>query len=111
MRQKHAEAGKGKAEDLIFLAYGAEFPQGDAKHPDSPEPPAFEFDSEFITWLQEIGSEVAGNEVVGGNDSQSTTAEIMTVVNRWTENRDGADWEIDGIVIKLDRLSKRTLLE
>lgn len=110
LRQKHAEAGKGKAEDLIFLAYGAEFPQGDAKHPDSPEPPAFEFDSEFITWLQEIGIEVAGNEVVGGNDSQSTTAEIMTVVNRWTENRDGADWEIDGIVIKLDRLSKRTLL-
>ena len=95
---------------MIFLAYGAEFPQGDAKHPDSPEPPAFEFDSEFITWLQEIGIEVAGNEVVGGNDSQSTTAEIMAVVNRWTENRDGADWEIDGIVIKLDRLSKRTLL-
>ncbi len=110
LRQKHAEAGKGRAEDLMFLAYGAEFPQGDFRHPDSPEPPAFEFDSESITWLQEIGIEVAGNEVVGGSDPQSTTTEIMTVVNRWTENRDGADWEIDGIVIKLDRLSKRTLL-
>ena len=110
LRQKHTEAGKGKAEDLIFLAYGAEFPRDVDKHPDSPEPPTFEFDSEFITWLQEIGIEVAGNEVVGGSDSQATTAQIMTVVDRWTENRDDADWEIDGIVIKLDLLSKRDLL-
>ena len=94
----------------MFLAYGAEFPQGGAKHPDSPEPPAFEFDSESITWLQEIGIEVAGNEVVGGGDSQAATAQIMSVVNRWTQNRDSTDWEIDGIVIKLDRLSKRDLL-
>ena len=110
LRQKNVEAGKGRAEDLVFLAYGAEFPQGGAKHPDSPEPLAFEFDSESITWLQEIGIEVAGNEVVGGGDSQAATAQIMSVVNRWTENRDSADWEIDGIVIKLDRLSKRNLL-
>ena len=110
LRQKNVEAGKGRAEDLVFLAYGAEFPQGGAKHPDSPEPPAFEFDSESITWLQEIGIEVAGNEVVGGGDSQAATTQIMSVVNRWTENRDSADWEIDGIVIKLDRLSKRDLL-
>tara|TARA_B100000519_G_scaffold198202_1_gene207194 strand:- start:117 stop:2255 length:2139 start_codon:yes stop_codon:yes gene_type:complete len=110
LRQKHAEAGKGRAEDLMFLAYGTEFPVGDARHPDSPNPPAFEFDSESITWLQEIGIEVAGNEVVGGGDSQAATAQIMSVVNRWTDNREGADWEIDGIVIKLDRLSKRELL-
>ena len=110
LRQKHAEAGKGRAEDLIFLAYGAEFPGGDSRHPDSPEPPAFEFDSESITWLQEIGIEVAGNEVVGGENSQAVIDQIMSVVNRWTENRESADWEIDGIVIKLDRLSKRELL-
>ncbi len=110
LRQKHAEAGKGRAEDLMFLAYGTEFPVGDTRHPDSPNPPPFEFDSESITWLQEIGIEVAGNEVVGGNDSQAATAQIMSVVNRWTDNREGADWEIDGIVIKLDRLSKRELL-
>ena len=110
LRQKHIETGKGRAEDLVFLAYGAEFPDGDARHPDSPEPPAFEFDSESITWLQEIGIEVAGNEVVGGENSQAATAQIMSVVNRWTENRESAVWEIDGIVIKLDRLSKRELL-
>ncbi|MFL2493263.1 MAG: NAD-dependent DNA ligase LigA [Candidatus Thalassarchaeum sp.] len=110
LRQKHAEAGKGRAEDLMFLAYGAEFPEGDSKHPDSPDSPAFEFDSESITWLQEIGIEVAGNEVVGGTDFQAATAQIMSVVDRWTEGRNNADWEIDGIVIKLDRLSKRELL-
>ncbi|SVA72286.1 uncharacterized protein METZ01_LOCUS125140, partial [marine metagenome] len=110
LRQKHAEAGKGRAEDLVFLAYGAEFPTGDSRHPDSPEPPVFEYDSEIISWLQGAGIEVAGNEVVGGSDDDSTSAAIMSVVRSWTEGRDAADWEIDGIVIKLDRLGKRELL-
>jgi len=110
LRQKHAEAGKGRAEDLVFLAYGAEFPSGDSRHPDSPEPPVFEYDSEVISWLQGVGIEVAGNEVVGGSDDDSTSAAIMSVVRIWTEGRDAADWEIDGIVIKLDRLDKRELL-
>ena len=110
LRQKHAEAGKGRAEDLVFLAYGAEFPAGDSRHPDSPEPPVFEYDSEIISWLQGAGIEVAGNEVVGGSDDDSTSAAIMSVVRSWTEGRDAADWEIDGIVIKLDRLGKRDLL-
>ena len=81
LRQKHAEAGKGRAEDLMFLAYGTEFPVGDTRHPDSPNPPPFEFDSESITWLQEIGIEVAGNEVVGGNDSQAATAQILSLIH------------------------------
>jgi len=110
LRQKHAETGKGRAEDLVFLAYGAEFPAGDSRHPDSPEPPVFEYDSEIISWLQGTGIEVAGNEVVGGSDEDSTSAAIMSVVRSWTEGRDAADWEIDGIVIKLDRLGKRDLL-
>ena len=110
LRQKHAEAGKGRAEDLVFLAYGAEFPSGGSRHPDSPEPPVFEYDSEVISWLQGVGIEVAGNEVVGGSDDDSTSAAIMSVVRSWTEGRDAADWEIDGIVIKLDRLGKRELL-
>jgi len=110
LRQKHADAGKGRAEDLTFLAYGAEFPFKDSRHPDSPEPPAFEYDSEAITWLQREGIEIAGNEVVGGSDDASTCTAIMTVVDRWTEGREATDWEIDGIVIKLDRLSKRELL-
>ncbi len=110
LRQKHVEAGKGRAEDLVFRAYGAEFPAIGSRHPDSPEPPLFEYDSEIISWLQKEGIEVAGNEVVGGSDDDSTSAEIMLVVQRWTEGRDAADWEIDGVVIKLDNLGKRELL-
>ena len=110
LRQKHVEAGKGRAEDLVFLAYGAEFPTIGQRHPDSPEPPVFEYDSEVISWLQTEGIEVAGNEVIGGSDDDTTSAAIMTVVQRWTEGRDAADWEIDGVVIKLDRLDKRELL-
>jgi len=70
----------------------------------------FEYDSEIISWLQGAGIEVAGNKVVGGSDDDSTSAVIMSVVRSWTEGRDAADWEIDGIVIKLDRLGKRDLL-
>ena len=110
LRQKHADAGKGRAEDLVFLAYGAEFPSGDSRHPDSPEPSSFEYDSEVITWLQGQGIEIAGNEVVGGSDDATTCTAIMEVVERWTEARERSDWEIDGIVIKLDRLTKRELL-
>jgi DNA ligase (NAD+) len=110
LRQKHVEAGKGRAEDLVFRAYGAEFPASGSRHPDSPDPPVFEYDSEVISWLQTEGIEVAGNEVVGGSDDDSTSAAIMSVVQRWTEGRDAVDWEIDGIVIKLDRLDKRELL-
>ena len=110
LRQKHIEAGKGRAEDLLFLAYGAEFPAIGPRHPDSPDPPVFEYDSEVISWLQTEGIEVAGNEVVGGSDDDSTSAAIMSVVQRWTEGRDAADWEIDGVVVKLDRLDKREIL-
>ncbi len=110
LRQKHAEAGKGRAEDLVFLAYGAEFPAGASRHPDSPEPPAFEYDSEVISWLQSIGVEVAGNEVTGGADDDSTCSAVLSVVQKWTDRRESANWEIDGIVVKLDRLDKRELL-
>ncbi len=110
LRQKYADTGKGSPEDLIFLAFGVEFPTGTDRHPESPEPPPFKLDSEAISWLQEIGIEVAGNTVVSGEDDVATTAEILTVTRQWYESRDSADWEIDGVVAKLDRLDKRDLL-
>jgi len=110
LRQKHTDAGKGRAEDLVFLAYGVELPTGDSRHPDSPEPPYFEYDSDTVSWLQSIGIEVAGNEVAGGADADTTCSAILSVVQNWTDMREAADWEIDGIVVKLDRLDKRELL-
>tara|TARA_B100000945_G_scaffold321537_1_gene336749 strand:- start:7281 stop:9392 length:2112 start_codon:yes stop_codon:yes gene_type:complete len=110
LRQKYADAGKGSPEDLQFLAYGVEFPSGQHRHPESPEPPDFKLDSEVITWIGEMGIEVAGNDVVSGDDDTSTSDSILAVTREWFHSRDSAAWEIDGIVVKLDRLDKRGLL-
>ncbi|MBT3642089.1 MAG: NAD-dependent DNA ligase LigA [Euryarchaeota archaeon] len=110
LRQKTIESGKGKPEDLIFLAYSAEFPSREYRHPDSPKPPKFIYDSEIINWLISIGIEVAGKHLAQGLDDESTASEVMSAIKYWTDKRIEADWEIDGIVIKLDRLDKRELL-
>ncbi len=110
LRQKHVDAGKGRPEDLAFLAYGVEFPSKKDRHPHSPEPPHFKLDSEIISWIEKMGIDVAGNTVVSGEDDASTTNEILSITKKWFESRDSADWEMDGVVIKLDRLDKRELL-
>ena len=110
LRQKHMDAGKGRPEDLKFLAYGVEFPIGQDRHPESPDPPDFKLDSEVISWISELGIEAAGNNVVSGEDDQSTTEAILAVTREWFLSRDSAEWEIDGVVVKLDRLDKRALL-
>tara|TARA_B100000459_G_scaffold47185_1_gene24687 strand:+ start:2766 stop:4877 length:2112 start_codon:yes stop_codon:yes gene_type:complete len=110
LRQKSIDAGKGRAEDLAFFAYGVEFPSGDSKHPDSPKQPEFKYDSEAISWLSSMGIQVAGNEIVSGSEDNDTSNKIIEITKRWTESRYSEPWEIDGIVIKLDRLDKRELL-
>ena len=110
LRQKTLKSGTGKAEDLIFLAYGAKFPESDNRHPDSQIPPNFTYDSEIISWLQSVGIEVAGNHIASGSDNDSTIDAVTSAIEYWTQKRAEADWEIDGIVIKLDRLDKRELL-
>ena len=110
LRQKSIDAGKGRAEDLAFFAYGVEFPSGDSKHPDSPNHPEFKYDSEAISWLSSMGIQVAGNEIVSGSEDHDTSDKIIEITKRWTESRYSESWEIDGVVIKLDRLDKRDLL-
>ena len=110
LRQKTRESGKAKPEDLIFLAYDVKFPDKDNKHPDSPNPPNFVFDSESIEWLSNIGIQIAGNTVVSGANSESVTDNISSITEHWTEKRNDIEWEIDGVVIKLDLLSKRETL-
>ena len=110
LRQKSIDAGKGRAEDLAFFAYGVEFPSGDSKHPDSPNHPEFKYDSEAISWLSSMGIQVAGNEIVSGSEDHDTSNKIIEITKRWTESRYSEPWEIDGVVIKLDRLDKRDLL-
>ena len=101
LRQKYTDAGKGSPRDLTFLAYGVEFPSDTDRHPDSPEPPEFILDSEVISWIEEMGIQVAGNKVVSGDSDTNTTESILSVTRDWIESRESAEWEIDGVVIKL----------
>ena len=110
LRQKYLDLGKGSPEDLVFLAYGVEFPTDQDRHPDSPKPPDFKLDSEIINWISDMGIEVAGDTVVSGPDDKSVTESILRTIRSWFQSRDSADWELDGVVIKLDRLDKRELL-
>ena len=57
-----------------------------------------------------MGIEAAGNTVVSGEDDPSTTEAILSETREWLHSRDSAEWEIDGVVVKLDRLDKRSLL-
>ena len=110
LRQKTKDSGKAKPEDLIFLAYDVKFPDPDSSHPDSPTPPVFIFDSDSNDWLSTIGIQIAGNTVIAAEDSTKVTEKISSITEYWTEKRGSIEWEIDGVVIKLDLISKRESL-
>jgi DNA ligase (NAD+) len=110
LRQKTKQSGKAKPEDLIFLAYDVRFPGLDSKHPDSPMPPSFNYDSDSNEWLSSNGIQIAGNTVVNSDNTEELTEKISSITEYWTEKRDSIEWEIDGVVIKLDLLSKRESL-
>ena len=110
LRQKTKESGKAKPEDLIFLAYDVKFPDLNSKHPDSPLPPSFNYDSDSNEWLLSNGIKIAGNTVVNSDNTEELTEKISSITEYWTGKRDSIEWEIDGVVIKLDLLSKRDSL-
>ena len=110
LRQKNIDAGKGDASDLAFHAYDVLFVPNDEKHPDSPDALQFENDSQSIAWLREVGITPAEEVVVEGTDDEETTQALLVETKRWTQGRDSAPWEIDGVVFKLDNLAKRELL-
>jgi DNA ligase (NAD+) len=110
LRQKTKESGKAKPEDLIFLAYDVRFPGLDSKHPDSPMPPSFNYDSDSNEWLSSNGIQIAGNTVVNSDNTEELTEKMSSITEYRTEKRDSIEWEIDGVVIKLDLLSKRESL-
>ena len=110
LRQKTKDSGKAKPEDLIFLAYDVKFPDSNSSHPDSPNPPLFIFDSDSNDWLSTIGIQIAGNTVITEEDSTKVIEKISSITEYWTEKRGSIEWEIDGVVIKLDLISKRESL-
>ena len=110
LRQKSIQSGKAKAEDLLFFAYDVKFPDAISRHPSSPNPPNFLFDSESNHWLTSIGIEIAGNTVISADSNDLMVQKAVSITDEWTNKRKDAAWEIDGVVIKLDLLSKRDLL-
>ena len=110
LRQKNIDSGKGDASDLAFHAYDVRFVTNDEKHPDSPDALQFEGDSESIAWLRKVGITPAEEVVIEGSSDDDTTQALLAETKRWTQERDTALWEIDGVVFKLDNLAKRELL-
>ena len=94
LRQKHGD-GKAEASDLVFWAYDVKFPN---------ESPAATNDSELLTWLQKVGIEPAPWEVFASENPQK---EMIAHTEKWRELRPSYEYEIDGIVFKLDNLEQR----
>jgi len=97
LRQKHGD-GKAQAKDLIFQAYDVKFPNNS---------PIVENDSELLQWLKDAGIEPAPWTVF---DLENPEKEMIKHTQEWSGKRSKYEYEIDGIVFKLDNLNQRELL-
>jgi DNA ligase (NAD+) len=94
LRQKHGD-GKADASDLVFCAYDVKFVNN---------PPTARYDSELLSWLQKVGIEPAPWQIF---DSETPNKEMIEYTKEWSLRRSSYEFEIDGIVFKLDDLAQR----
>ena len=94
LRQKHGD-GKADAADLVFCAYDVKFVN---------EPPTANHDSELLAWLQKAGIEPAPWTIF---ESDSPQKAMIKHTREWSSKRSDFEFEIDGIVFKLDNLQQR----
>lgn len=97
LRQKHGE-GKADVRDLIFQAYDVKFPK---TSPDT------NLDSDLLSWLSKAGIEPAPWTIIDQEHPQNAMIEHTV---EWTGKRAEYEYEIDGIVFKLDDLAQRERL-
>ena len=110
LRQKKAE-GKAKAEDLVFQAYDAKFPDANNRHKDSISPPDFEQDSDVLEWLSgTAGIEPAPWQVHDFDGAAQAIQSMCGETQKWAQQREDYQFEIDGVVFKVDTLERRELL-
>ena len=94
LRQKHGD-GKADAADLVFCAYDVKFVN---------ERPTATNDSQLLSWLQKAGIEPAPWTVF---KSDTPHLEMIEHTKEWSKKRSDFEYEIDGIVFKLDDLQQR----
>ena len=98
LRQKHGD-GKAEASDLVFCAYDVKFVG---------EQPDIQYDSQLLELLKStIGIEPAPWRVF---DAEHPQKAMIEYTKAWSEKRHSYDFEIDGIVFKLDDLQQRERL-
>ena len=97
LRQKHGD-GKADASDLIFCAYDVKFPS---------DPPIANYDSELLDWLKKAGIEPAPWKIF---ESETPEDEMIEYTKEWSLKRPSYEYEIDGIVFKVDELDNREKL-
>jgi DNA ligase (NAD+) len=91
LRQKDPTVTAGR--DLSFCAYQL----GDVVGG-----PIFKFHHETLEWLEEIGFPVSEH-----TETVNSLEEVDRYCRRWTERRHEVDFEIDGVVVKVDDLAQR----
>lgn len=94
LRQKHGD-GKADASDLVFCAYDVKFVN---------ESPDATYDSELLNWLQSAGIEPAPWQIF---ESETPQQEMIQYTQEWSKKRSLYEFEIDGVVFKLDDLVQR----
>ena len=110
LRQKHAD-GKADASDLVFQAYDAKLPLGEARHPDSEDVPPMENDTDLLVWMEDVLGIVPAPWELHDGESPALTATLMDESTQlWTQKRSDYAYEIDGVVFKLDNLVQRERL-
>ena len=111
LRQKHHAGAKGRPEDLTFWAYDVQFLPPEECHPRAEEPPEHAHDSERLSWLIEIATLAPAEwSVITAVAEEDVIAGLRDITLRWTERRATLRFEIDGVVLKLDRLADREVL-
>ena len=60
----------------------------------------FESHSAFLSWCREVGLPVAPTGEV-----ETDLGGVLRYIKHWQEHRHSVDWEIDGVVVKVDRIT------
>lgn len=110
LRQK-LEIGKADAADLRFHAYDAQFPEGTHRHAQSDIPPHFTYDSEVLEWLVDHSTIEPAEWSIHRSDLMDSCIQLLEVDTLvWKNRRSNFQYEIDGIVFKVDDLRLREQL-